>query len=202
MAVKDKYASVLALGERLGVRNGKVEEGADGVLRMWGTVNNGYEKDQLWDAIKAISGANPTDIVVDVQVDNPSFYTKHTVAKGETLGSIVKKYDANLEEVLGYNDLASVDAIVVGDELLIPGGELHTPKYVAAANPTKTSGVKSTVGFIHPAPGAIKTQGIHGYNGVDLAAAYGTTIKAAAAGSMLCFLPLQAIEIQSGIWLS
>ena len=30
MAVKDKYASVLSLGEKLGVRDGKVEEGADG----------------------------------------------------------------------------------------------------------------------------------------------------------------------------
>ena len=34
MAVKDKYQSVLALGEKIGVQNGKVEE-ADGVLRVW-----------------------------------------------------------------------------------------------------------------------------------------------------------------------
>lgn len=70
MSVKAKYQSVLDLGERMGVRDGKVEEGADGVLRMWGTVDTGFEKDQLWDAIKAVGGANAGDIVADITVAN------------------------------------------------------------------------------------------------------------------------------------
>ena len=124
MAVKDKYASVLALGERLGVRDGKVDE-ADGVLRMWGRVSFNYEKDQLWDAIKAIGGASPSDIVVDVQVDNPSFYTKHTVAKGESLSKIAKHYyDDMMKYTLIFeanrDQLKSADEIEVGQVLTIP----------------------------------------------------------------------------------
>ena len=124
MALKDKYASVLALGERLGVRDGKIEE-ADGVLRMWGRVSTNYEKDQLWDAIKAVGGANPSDIVVDVQVDNPSFYTKHTVVKGESLSKIAKHY---YDDMMKYkiifeanrDQLSDADNIEVGQVLTIP----------------------------------------------------------------------------------
>ncbi len=124
MALKDKYASVLALGEHLGVRDGKIEE-ADGVLRMWGRVSTNYEKDQLWDAIKAVGGANPSDIVVDVQVDNPSFYTKHTVVKGESLSKIAKHY---YDDMMKYkiifeanrDQLSDADNIEVGQVLTIP----------------------------------------------------------------------------------
>ena len=40
-------------------------------------------------------------------------------------------------------------------------------------------------GFIHPLPGSLRTQGIHGYNGVDLASGTGTPIRAAAAGQVI-----------------
>jgi murein DD-endopeptidase MepM/ murein hydrolase activator NlpD len=117
----------------------------------------------------------------------PIVGVRHTVGKGETLGTIVKKYEANLEEVLEYNNLGSADGISVGTEIMIPGGELHTAKKVVAkASPTKTSGTKTSgAGLSHPVPGAIKTQGIHGYNGVDLGSAYGTAIRAAAGGTVI-----------------
>ncbi len=119
----------------------------------------------------------------DALVILPIVGVRHTVGKGETLASIVKKYDANLQEVLEYNSLASADDIVVGKELLVPGGELHTaPKVITSAKPTKTSGAKvSGKGLINPAPGSVKTQGIHGYNGVDLASAGGAFIPVVAA---------------------
>jgi nucleoid-associated protein YgaU len=101
MAVKDKYQSVLALGEKLNVANGKVEE-VDGVLRVWGTVRNPYEKDQLWDAIKAVGGANPTDIAADIQVADSSHYAVHEVVKGDSLSKIAKHY---------YNDMMKYKAI-------------------------------------------------------------------------------------------
>lgn len=125
MAVKDKYASVLALGEKMGVRNGRVEEGADGVLRLWGTVSFGYEKDQLWDAIKAAGGANPADIVADIQVDNPSIYAKHTVEKGESLSKIAKHYYGDMmkyKQIFDANrdQLDDPDKIEIGQVLTIP----------------------------------------------------------------------------------
>ncbi len=124
MAVKDKYQSVLSLGEKLGVQNGKVEE-ENGVLRMWGTVQNVYEKDQLWDAIKTAGGASPTDLVADIQVANPGVYATHTVEKGESLSKIAKHY---YDDMMKYkqifeanrNVLDNPDQIEVGQVLTIP----------------------------------------------------------------------------------
>ncbi len=121
----------------------------------------------------------------DTLVILPVVGVRHMVAKDETLETIVKKYDANLEEVIEYNQLASAEAIVVGEELMIPGGEIKAPKVKPKATPTKTSGKKSGAGFTHPAPGSKRTQGIHGYNGVDLAGAYGSAIRAAAGGKVI-----------------
>ena len=125
MASKDKYSSVLRLGEKIGIRDGKLEEGADGVLRMWGTAETTYEKDQLWDAIKAIGGASPDDIVADIKVTNTDYYTKHTVVKGESLSKIAQHY---FDDKMKYNaifdanrdKLSDPDEIEVGQEIIIP----------------------------------------------------------------------------------
>lgn len=151
------------------------------IAQMYGVTTNTI----LW----ANDIAKATDIRAgDTLVILPIVGVRHTVLKGETLGSIVKKYDANLDEVLEYNNLASANDLVVGDTLIVPGGELHTAKVVASKKPTKTSGkVASSAGFSHPAPGSIKTQGIHGYNGVDFASAGGAavSIRSAASGKVL-----------------
>jgi len=124
MAVKEKYQNVLSLGEQLGVQNGRVEE-ENGVLRVWGTVSNGYEKDQLWDAIKAIGGTAPTDIVADIQVSNPSVYATHTVVKGESLSKIAKHYYGDMmkyHQIFEANRhiLKNADNIEIGQVLTIP----------------------------------------------------------------------------------
>ena len=124
MAVKDKYQNVLDLGEKLGVSGGKVEE-VNGILRVWGTVQNNYEKDQLWDAIKSTGGSNPTDIVADIQVANPGVYAMHTVKKGESLSLIAKHYYDDLmkyKQIFEANrdQLDNPDKIEVGQVLTIP----------------------------------------------------------------------------------
>ncbi|MFN0175953.1 MAG: LysM peptidoglycan-binding domain-containing protein [Saprospiraceae bacterium] len=125
MAAKDKYSSVLALGEKLGIRDGKLEVGADGVLRMWGTAEDTYQKDQIWDAIKAIGGASPTDLVADIKVANTNYYTKHTVAKGDSLSKIAKHYFDDMMKYKAIFDanrdqLSDPDEIEVGQVLVIP----------------------------------------------------------------------------------
>lgn len=124
MAVKDKYASVLSLGEQLNVQNGRVEE-QNGILRIWGTVQYGHEKDQLWDAIKAVGGVAPTDIVADIQVANPDVYAMHTVQKGESLSKIAKHYYDDMmkyKKIFDANrdQLNNPDLIEVGQVLRIP----------------------------------------------------------------------------------
>lgn len=119
---------------------------------------------------------------------------RHVVKAGDTMSTIAEKYDSNIDEILEYNQIASIDELSVGDTIVVPGGEIAAPVRVAAS-PVKTSGsTGSSVGFVHPAPGAVKTQGIHGYNGIDFAVAGGgtTDIRAAAAG--------QVIVSKSGGW--
>jgi LysM repeat protein len=149
------------------------------IAEMYGVTTNTI----LWaNDLSSAAGIQPGDTLVIL----PFVGVRHEVASGETLGSILKKYDANKEEVLNYNNLASADSLSVGDELMIPGGEMHTaPTRVVYAAPTKSSGSTGGGGLTHPAPGAVKTQGIHGYNSVDLAAGYGSAIRAAAAGEVI-----------------
>lgn len=114
---------------------------------------------------------------------------RHTIKTGDTLSTIVKKYDADTEEVLAYNNLSEDPELVVGEEIIIPGGRVAAPPAPKRAAPTQTSGgssVASTAGWLaHPAPGAVRTQGLHGYNGIDFAASIGTSIRAAAAGEVI-----------------
>ncbi len=137
----------------------------------------------LWaNDISRASDIQPGDTLVIL----PIVGVRHVVASGETLGSLLKKYDADLDEVLAYNNLSEDAVLAVGDELMIPGGELHTPRTVAKRPaPSKSRGATGGGGFSHPVPGAVRTQGIHGYNAVDLAAGHGTAIRAAAAGEVI-----------------
>lgn len=123
---------------------------------------------------------------------------RHVVKDKETLASIAKKYgaessdevEAMVADIMDYNRLASAGDIAVGDTVVVPGGVMHqaAPKASTVAKsgtPTKTTGAGGGGGFVHPVPGAVRTQGIHGYNAVDLAAQNGTTIRAAAAGEVI-----------------
>lgn len=114
---------------------------------------------------------------------------RHVIKKGDTVGSIAKKYDGDADEILSYNELASAEDLVVGATIVIPGGAIHTaPVTKTSASPVRTSGSNASAGagwISHPVPGAIKTQGLHGYNAVDLAAGIGTSIRAAAAGEVI-----------------
>jgi LysM repeat protein len=113
---------------------------------------------------------------------------RHTVVKGDTLASIAKKYDGKTDEILSYNHISEDDGLVVGSTLVIPGGAIHTAPVAKTVSPTKTTGSNGTTGgawLSHPAPGTIKTQGLHGYNAVDFAAGVGTPIRAAAGGEVI-----------------
>ena len=148
------------------------------IAEMYGVTTNTI----LWaNDLRSAASIQPGDTLVIL----PIVGVQHTVASGETFGAILKKYDADYDEVLEYNNLASADQLSVGDELMIPGGEMHTRKSVAYAAPTKSTGASSGGGFSHPAPGSTRTQGVHGYNGVDLAAGHGSAIRAAAAGEVI-----------------
>ncbi|MGS2726364.1 LysM peptidoglycan-binding domain-containing protein [Psychroserpens sp. BH13MA-6] len=122
--VKSKYQGVLDLGETLNIQDGDVKV-EDGKLKIWGTAKTQYEKDLLWDAIKAAGGESPTDIMADIKVADSSVYARHTVKSGETLGKIAKQYYGNpskYQAIFQANSdiLKNPDLIYPDQELIIP----------------------------------------------------------------------------------
>ena len=123
----------------------------------------------------------------------PIVGVRHVVKEGDSLSSIAKKYDGNAEEILSYNQLTSESELTVGSTIIVPGGNMHTaapkqaPKTSSPANKSGSGSQAASSGyFTHPLPGATRTQGIHGYNGVDLAGvAAGTAVRAAAGGEVI-----------------
>ncbi len=114
---------------------------------------------------------------------------QHTVRKGETLKSIAAAYKGDVDEIIQYNDLPAGAKIAEGDILTIPNGEVAT---VSPAKKKITKTLKSTSNYVdtagyfrRPILGGVRTQGLHGHNGVDLADSYGTPIMAAAGGTVI-----------------
>lgn len=122
--VKAKYQNVLDLGEKLKIQNGDVKvEGNK--LHIKGVANTQYEKNLLWDEIKASGGENPSDIMADIKVADTTVYARHTVKSGESLSKIAKHY---YKDPMKYNaifeanrdTLDNPDMIHPGQNLVIP----------------------------------------------------------------------------------
>lgn len=124
MSLQEKYKSVLDLGQALEIKDGDVKE-EGGILKVKGLAKNQYEKDQLWDAIKAAGGEAPADIEADITVENTDFYTKHTVASGESLSKIAKKYYG---DPMKYKAIFEANTdILKNPDMIHPGQELTIP---------------------------------------------------------------------------
>lgn len=136
----------------------------------------------LWaNDIKKDTGIKEGDELIILPITG----VRHVVKTGDTLASIAKKYKGVAEDILAYNQLESAENIAVGDTIVIPGGEVEAPVIPKKTIAKGAGGVSISGYFIHPVPGATKTQGIHGYNGVDLAAGAGTAVRAAASGEVI-----------------
>ncbi len=125
----------------------------------------------------------------DTLVILPITGVRHIVKSGDTIASIAKKYGGDMDDILSYNQLASASEITIGDTVIIPDGTIAAPAPTKSTNPARSSGALATgggsSGFVNPVPGAVRSQGIHGYNGVDLAAPAGTAVRAAQAGEVI-----------------
>lgn len=125
---------------------------------------------------------------------------RHTVASGDTLASLAKKYSSDADEIASYNGILRASGLTSGATVIIPGGELAVKKAPAKAKTVakvKTGGSLGAVigtgntasgassAFANPAPAGRLSQGIHGWNGVDIAAAHGSAVNAAAGGTVI-----------------
>ncbi len=111
---------------------------------------------------------------------------RHTVVKGDTIQGIAKKYKAEADEIANYNGLSLSTVLEVGEVVLVPDGEI-----APAPSPARTAKLRGAGGpdysgyYLRPLIGGRKTQGLHGYNGVDLASYLGAPVLASASGSVI-----------------
>lgn len=133
----------------------------------------------------------------DTLVILPITGVRHTIAKGETLASLAKDFKANADEIAQYNGLDASAPLAVGTSIIIPNGEIAAPApkkstgsthriTKAPTEPFLGGGGPAVVGYYAwPVAGGIITQGLHGWNGVDIGAPKGTHILAAAPGIVI-----------------
>jgi nucleoid-associated protein YgaU len=95
-------------------------------LKITGTAKTSYEKNIIWDKIKAIGGQNPTDIKADIKIADNSVYHYHTVKSGESLGKIAKHY---YDDSLKYKEIYEANTnILKNPDLIHPNQVLVIPK--------------------------------------------------------------------------
>lgn len=123
---------------------------------------------------------------------------QHKVKSGDTIASIAKKYKGDAEEIRQFNGLSVGAKLAVGDTVIVPNGEVapavtssskntKTPppsSYGAPKNPLPVRSVAAGF-YIRPVTGGTKTQGIHGYNGIDIGIPVGSPVLASAGGTVI-----------------
>ena len=148
----------------------------------------------LWaNNLKGIGDVHPGDTLIILPISG----VKRTVMQGDTLKSIAKKYSGDPDEIAAFNGLDSGVSLVVGSTLIIPGGEVAMPIAIPITKKKNSlhkigkepylggSGSAQNGYYSNPLPGGLITQGIHGWNAVDIGAARGTPIHAAADGTVI-----------------
>ncbi|MCU0660110.1 MAG: peptidoglycan DD-metalloendopeptidase family protein [Candidatus Pacebacteria bacterium] len=116
---------------------------------------------------------------------------QYTIKKGDTLASLAKKYSADAGDIAVFNGIAPNAVLIVGDTIIIPDG------VIAAAPPASKSkgsvsrrvipgsGGPAQNGYYIKPVACPRTQGLHGHNGTDWGCSVGTTIRAAAGGTVV-----------------
>ncbi len=144
-------------------------------------------------SVNTILWANDIEIANMIKVGQvlvilPVTGLSYTVKAGDTLTSIAKKFKGSEEEIIQFNGLTESKSLTVGQEIIIPDGEApYSP--LATTQPQKF--VKDIGGpdyrgyYLRPIEEGGRSQGLHGYNAVDLATSCGEPIMAAATGDVM-----------------
>lgn len=133
---------------------------------------------------------------------------QYTIKSGGTIHDVAEIYakdedeiESLAREVALFNGIPVDQPLEKGDTLILPNvdaptkeEENNTKTGLAASSSksgnsvsvgTKANVTTSSGWLIHPVPGGIKTQGIHGNNAIDIGAPIGSTIRAASGGRVI-----------------
>lgn len=112
----------------------------------------------------------------------------YKVKSGDTVSGLASRFNVPERDIVDFNKTDN-NKLIVGESIIIPGGKISTKVAVITntKNPTKSTvaGVINTTSGSMAKPigaGSIKTQGIHGHNGVDFGAPIGTQVYASMDG--------------------
>jgi LysM repeat protein len=133
--LREKYNHAIQTAKSIRMQGGAEER--EGKLYFNGTVNSVEEKNQIWNALKTVSGWDK-EVVADIKVNAPAPQrapttasggatptVTYTVQPGDTLSAIAKKFMGNASEYMEiYNanrdQLSNPDMIKPGQVLKIP----------------------------------------------------------------------------------
>jgi murein DD-endopeptidase MepM/ murein hydrolase activator NlpD len=114
---------------------------------------------------------------------------KHTVKNGGTIGDIADIYNGDAREIALFNGISEDKYLEAGEIIIVPDAvkEAHSSSSSMAHShsPSQSSASGGSSWLIRPIDGGYRSQGLHGYNAVDLAAKSGTPIYAAASGKVI-----------------
>ena len=122
----------------------------------------------------------------DMLIILPISGIQYAVKKGDTVKSLAQKFKSDEDEIIAYNNLSIDGPLTVGTSIIIPDAEMGSiPTATAKKTVRGGSGPDLAGYFMRPISGGKKSQGLHGYNGVDLASNCGTPVYVSAGGTVL-----------------
>ena len=121
---------------------------------------------------------------------------KYSVKSGDSIASIAKKYKADVADITRFNNVDESGLLSVGTTIIIPDAEQEAAPVSVPAKKKTIAGTVGNVGKVvtnllksgflqRPLKSGIKTQGIHGHNGIDIGVSVGAEIFASADGKVL-----------------
>jgi nucleoid-associated protein YgaU len=130
MGLQADYKDVLDVATKVGAKVESREE--NGKLVIKGTVDYAWDRDRIWDQIKATHPKWQEQVMVMLNVTHNEPYGVYTVQKGDTLSKLAKEVYGDMKlytKIFEANkdQLKNPDVIQVGQKLKLP------PKSIATA---------------------------------------------------------------------
>lgn len=114
---------------------------------------------------------------------------RHTVAQGDSFWALSRRYGISVESLLAANPSVDPGHLVIGSDVVIPGGEVAAAPVTAAPSMDEPAvealAGKFTWPLIAPISSHFGPRDGRNHNGVDLAANMGDDIRAARDGTVL-----------------